>query len=251
MLYGIAAELAELARRAADQADRTDISSAAVHNLHVINGNGSSDPGNLNEEVRTELAQAEHEILMAQSDGGWSGALLEDSLDVMLEKITAGVAMHVLFQHSKRFDQVAKSCVHTITAHGGSVRTLPEIFDQLLIVDRVSAFIPANAERSTIVRITEPAAVRFMAEVFDGAWDRAEPFPFVPTCASQAASEVIPEIRESILRLLSEGRTDREIARRLGLSLRSIQAHVARLKEDFGAQNRFQLGYHVASMKTR
>ena len=61
--------------------------------------------------------------------------------------------------------------------------------------------------------------------------------------AADAATEIIPALRKEICKLLIEGRSDREISRRLGFSLRSLQGHVAQLKKEYGAAHRLQLGY--------
>ncbi len=40
-----------------------------------------------------------------------------------------------------------------------------------------------------------------------------------------------------------EGYSDKAIARRIGISERSLQAHIAAIKQELGALNRLQLGY--------
>lgn len=196
--------------------------------------------------IQQALDGATREILTAQPDGPRPAAVLHDALEAVRAQITSGVSMRTLYQHSTRFDEPTKEYVRAVTEHGAQVRTLAELFDRMIIVDRRTAFIPANSSRTSAIMITKPAVVNFLADIFDRAWDRAESYPFLPVRAADAAPEVIPAIRESIRKLLIEGRSDKEIARRLGLSLRSLQAHVARLKEEHGAQHRLQLGYLLA-----
>jgi sugar-specific transcriptional regulator TrmB len=200
----------------------------------------------INAAIQRELDRARDEILTAQPDGPRPDLVLQDALDAVRRQLAAGVAMRTLYQHSTRFDEPTKNYVRAVSRYGVMVRTLPEFFERLIIIDRATAFIPGSEDRTTAVLIREPAVVGFLADVFEREWDRAEPYPFVPVRAAEAASEVIPALRESIRKLLIEGRSDKEIARRLGLSLRSLQAHVARLKEDHGAQHRLQLGYLMA-----
>ncbi|HIW61913.1 MAG TPA: helix-turn-helix transcriptional regulator [Candidatus Stackebrandtia excrementipullorum] len=47
---------------------------------------------------------------------------------------------------------------------------------------------------------------------------------------------------QQLLRLLAEGITDSEIARRMHLSERQVRREVASLLHTFGCRNRFQLG---------
>ncbi|MEU4044257.1 hypothetical protein ACK389_30890 [Streptomyces antibioticus] len=197
----------------------------------------------INDAIEDLLGSVTSEILTAQPDGPRPSAVLAEALSAVRDRIAAGVSMRTLYQHSTRFDEPTKEYVRAVTSYGAQVRTLAEFFDRMIIVDRRAALIPANAARTSAVLITHPAVVHFLADIFERAWDRAESYPFLPVRAADAAPEVIPAIRGSIQKLLIEGRSDKEIARRLGLSLRSLQAHVARLKEEHGAEHRLQLGY--------
>ncbi|MEU3723432.1 helix-turn-helix transcriptional regulator [Streptomyces sp. NPDC031705] len=198
--------------------------------------------GSISTAINDALSSVRRDILTAQPDGARPSAVLKDALESVRRHIAAGIAMRTLYQHTTRFDEATKEYVRTVTEYGAQVRTLEEFFDRLIIVDDV-AFISANEDRTTAISITEPTIVRFLRDTFDKAWDRAKPFPFVPLHAAKAADEVVPAIRESISRLLVEGYSDKAIARRIGISERSLQAHIAAIKQDLGALNRLQLGY--------
>ncbi|MGW4223440.1 hypothetical protein ACWEG1_08235 [Streptomyces bauhiniae] len=254
-MRNVAEALSGLSRAVAEQADwappkrpdaagtRPDTGETGSVNSAFRYLNGLPD---INRAIQNELAGAREEILTAQPDGSRPPSVLRDALASVRRQLAAGVAMRTLYQHSTRFDEPTKQYVKVVTEFGVQVRTLPEFFERLIIIDRSAAFIPGSRDRQTAVLVREPAVVGFLTDVFTRQWDRAEPFPFVPVRAAEAAGEVIPDMRESIRKLLIEGRSDKEIARRLGLSLRSLQSHVARLKEDYGAQHRLQLGYLMA-----
>ncbi|GAA3723464.1 LuxR C-terminal-related transcriptional regulator [Salinactinospora qingdaonensis] len=198
-----------------------------------------------NEAIASELDRAREEILTAQPDGPRPKAVLEQALASVQDKLAHGVRMRTLYQHTTRFHEPTKQYVRSVARYGVEIRTLDEFFNRLIIVDRCVAFVPANADKTSAVRVSDAALVRFLTDIFERAWDRAETYPFVPTRAANAASQVIPSIRDSIRRLLVQGRSDRQIARRMGISQRSLQSHVACLKEEFGAQHRLQLGYLI------
>ncbi|MGW3339358.1 LuxR family transcriptional regulator [Streptomyces sp. NPDC001009] len=254
-MRNVAEALSGLSRAVAEQADwepsdrhstsgtRPDPGENGGANSAFRYLNGLPD---INLAIQNELAGAREEILTAQPDGSRPPAVLRDALASVRRQLAAGVAMRTLYQHSTRFDEPTKQYVKVVTELGAQVRTLPEFCERLIIIDRSAAFLPGSRDRRTAVLVREPAVVGFLTDVFTRQWDRAEPFPFVPVRAAEAAGEVIPDMRESIRKLLIEGRSDKEIARRLGLSLRSLQSHVARLKEDYGAQHRLQLGYLMA-----
>lgn len=197
----------------------------------------------INEAVRTAIAASRTEILTAQPGGPRPKEVLDEAFETVRRKLGQGVAMRTVYQHSARFDEATKAYVRAVTNHGVQVRTLAEFFDRMIIIDRSTAFIPASPDRSVASMITEPSVVRFLTDTFERCWDRAEAFPFVPNHAAQAAAEVLPAIREAIRQLLMGGHSDKVIARRLAISERSLQTHVAYLKEQLGAKNRTHLGY--------
>ncbi|MEU1519794.1 LuxR C-terminal-related transcriptional regulator [Streptomyces sp. NPDC005811] len=250
-LRDIGEKLAELSRRTLDQA-------ALLATWGAPSGNGEMpssvshlrDVREINEAIGAAIEEADDEILTAQPDGPRPGPVLENALESVRDQISSGIRMRTLYQHTARFDEATKDYVRRISEHGAEVRTLEEFFDRLIIIDRKTAFISENDERTAAVAIQEPAVVRFLCDVFERAWVRAEPFPFIPAAATEAAREVIPAIRESIRRMLIEGHSDRHIARRLGISERSLQAHVASMKKQLEAHNRLHLGYLLGRNET-
>lgn len=202
--------------------------------------------GAIKDAISEVLWRAKREILTAQPDGPGPGATLDDAYVAVRAPLTRGVAMRTLFQHSARFSEPTKRYVQKVMRYGVEVRTLPEFFDRLIIVDGEVAFIPGGERPHSAALIRERAVVAFLSDVFERAWVRAERYPFRPVRAADAAGEVVPDIRQAIKTLLIEGHSDKAIARRLGMSLRSVQGHIASLREQYGAQHRFQLGYRMA-----
>ncbi|WP_405617205.1 LuxR C-terminal-related transcriptional regulator [Streptomyces sp. NBC_00076] len=200
--------------------------------------------------IEDALNSAQREILTAQPDGPRPGQVLDDALESVRRHIEAGVAMRTLYQHTTRFDEATKNYVRTVTDYGVRVRTLAEFFDRLIIIDDSVAFISANESRTVGLAVREPAIVRFLKDIFERSWDRAKSFPFVPLHAAKAADDVIPSLRESISGLLIGGYSDKRIARRLGISERSLQGHIAAMKQQLGANTRLQLGYLLGRDET-
>lgn len=238
-------ELARLTEKQAGRADCFEEATPDRSGIRYIHGLAA-----ITEAIDEMLDGAQREILTAQPDGPRPTAVLKDALEAVRRHIAADVAMRTLYQHTTRFDEATKAYVRAVTEYGAKVRTLEEFFDRLIIIDASVAFISANEDRTTAVAITEPAIVRFLKDTFERAWDRASPFPFVPIHAAKAADEVMPAIRESISRLLVEGYSDKRIARRMGISERSLQAHIAAMKQELGAHNRLQLGYLLGRNET-
>jgi DNA-binding NarL/FixJ family response regulator len=244
-LRDVAKTLAKLSRQileqvapGAPQPESTPRDAAADCGVTTLTG--LSD---INEAVRAAIAGSRTEILTAQPGGPRPKKVLDDAFETVRQKLGEGVAMRTIYQHSARFDEATKAYVRAVTDHGVQVRTLAEFFDRMIIVDRSTAFIPASPDRTVASMITEPSVVRFLTDAFERCWDRAEAFPFVPNHAAQAATEVLPAVREAIRQLLTGGHSDKAIARRLAISERALQTHVAHIKEQLGAKNRTHLGY--------
>ncbi|WP_438312064.1 LuxR C-terminal-related transcriptional regulator [Streptomyces sp. HUAS TT3] len=64
----------------------------------------------------------------------------------------------------------------------------------------------------------------------------------------EAARSLSDELRQTLVRLLSEGLEDRAIARRLGMSERTCQRHIAEIMRVVGARSRFQAGYLLSAV---
>ncbi len=201
---------------------------------------------NISAAINAEVNSARIEILTAQPDGPRPPKTLSEALAQIRQKVASGVQMRTLYQHTARFDEATKEYVRSATEIGAEVRTLSEFFERLMIFDQRVAFIPSAADRTRALKITHPALVGFLVDVFSRAWDRAAEYPFVPSHAARAATEVLPDLRSSIKLLLVHGHSDAAIARRLGISSRSLQGHIQRIKQDLGAANRLQLGFRLA-----
>ncbi|MFJ9414915.1 LuxR C-terminal-related transcriptional regulator [Streptomyces sp. NPDC101227] len=246
-----ARELSELSARLNEGAGRLQEIAAAL----PLEGSSAEDAirdgrlaylvgvSDINRSIQFSVGSVREEVLTAQPDGPRPKEILEESMDTMRAHLNRGISMRTIYHHSSRFDATTKDYVRTAIDHGAQVRTLPEFFERIIIVDRKTAFIPANVQRTAAVRIDDTAIVGFLTGVFERAWTRAKNFPFTPSFAAQAASEVVPSIRETIKNLLIDGRSDKEISRRLAISQRALQSHISQMKKEFGAENRFQLGY--------
>nr|WP_269781601.1 LuxR C-terminal-related transcriptional regulator [Nocardia bovistercoris] len=86
------------------------------------------------------------------------------------------------------------------------------------------------------LRITGSPALRLLVKTFDVLWALAAPISVNPS------AEELDERDKAILTLMGLGATDDTIARRLGMSRRTVVRRTARLLERLGASTRFQAG---------
>ena len=91
--------------------------------------------------------------------------------------------------------------------------------------------------------IHDKSVVAFLVDIFERAWERALPF----TVGGETVARTIAgEVRAMTLRMLVEGHSDVVSAKRLGVSARTYASYIAALKEEYGVETRFQLGWAMS-----
>ncbi|WP_406443607.1 helix-turn-helix transcriptional regulator [Streptomyces sp. NBC_01613] len=184
------------------------------------------------------------EVLTVQPGGIRPEHELTEGLHRALALRGRGVRMRDLYTHVARHGQ---GLLNYLELMGGSVeaRTLDEVIDRLILFDRTVAFIPANADRTLALELRHPALVAYLVTVFERLWRLAIP---LTAPLPDTGIEGISHREQSIAALLAEGHQDAVIAERLGISVRTCRAHIARLSETLGAASRTQLGVRIAQV---
>jgi sugar-specific transcriptional regulator TrmB/predicted DNA-binding transcriptional regulator len=194
--------------------------------------------------IEQASAECEHEMITCQPGGGRPPEELEQAVARDTALLARGVRMRTLYQHSARRHAPTQAYVERIAPAGAQVRTMTELFGRLIVFDRRIAFVPHHQHRGGAAVLRAPAAVAFLCNAFDRAWDLAVPFG-----EPERAAVAVDDLRQGILRLLSKGHKDEVIARRLGISLRTCRKHIADLFQELSAESRFQAGYLAATRR--
>ncbi|MEU6817799.1 LuxR C-terminal-related transcriptional regulator [Streptomyces sp. NPDC046860] len=184
------------------------------------------------------------EVLTVQPGGIRREAELTEGLHRALELRGRGVRMRDLYTHVARHGQ---GLLNYLELMGDAVeaRSLDEVIDRLILFDRTVAFIPANTDRTMALELRHPALVEYLVTVFERLWRLAIP---LTAPLPDTGIEGISHRERSIAALLAEGHQDAVIAERLGISVRTCRAHIARLSETLGATSRTQLGVRIAQV---
>ncbi|MEV7794972.1 LuxR C-terminal-related transcriptional regulator [Streptomyces sp. NPDC087512] len=182
------------------------------------------------------------EVLTVQPGGIRREHELSEGLHRALALRARGVRMRDLYTHVARHGQ---GLLNYLELMGDAVeaRTLDEVVDRLILFDRTVAFIPANPDRTMALELRHPALVAYFVTVFERLWRLAIP---LTAPLPDTGFEGISHREQSIAALLAEGHQDAVIAERLGISVRTARAHIARLSETLGAASRTQLGVRIA-----
>ncbi len=207
-------------------------SSSALTEIHGID--------NINTYIHAAVTDSRDELLTAQPHGRRPASYLALAEDRDLKALDRGVKMRTLYQHSARQSPATREYVAEVSARGGQVRTLDEFFRRLIVVDRQVAIIPGSENHEVAVAIHDRALIAYLVDIFERSWERAQPFT---VSTSQTERHIAADVRAMTIRLLVEGHSDPASAKRLGVSTRTYAGYIAALKEEYGVETRFQLGY--------
>ncbi len=197
----------------------------------------------INDYIGSQLSECRTELLTAQPYGRRRASTLAQVEQRDMQALKRGVAMRTLYQHSARHSVPTREYVALIAELGAEVRTSDEFFKRLIVFDRHTALIPATENHDVAVAIHDKSVVAFLVDIFERAWDRALPFTVQ---GLTVARKVADEVRAMTLRMLVEGHSDAASAKRLGVSARTYASYIAALKEEYGVQTRFQLGWAMS-----
>lgn len=188
-----------------------------------------------------ELAQnAGSEVRAFMPGGALSPGALAAAGPLDEKTLARGVRMQTVYLDSVRNDHATVEYATLFTARGGQARTVPSLPMRLILCDRSIAVVPVNQDASQdgafVIHLSSVVAA--LNQLFDLVWDRATPLGDVPALDSEGPSE-----RDlALLKMLEDGLTDEGIARKLGVSIRTVRRLMADLLKRLNAQGRFQAG---------
>ncbi|HEX2133801.1 MAG TPA: LuxR C-terminal-related transcriptional regulator [Actinophytocola sp.] len=190
-------------------------------------------------------------------------------LGAVIERLLVGVRQEVMFlvpYYARTALEFSTTLVTELLRRGGRLRlvlqtdvaSVPEVVEYTAwlgtrnVVPRLLDHVPVRAltidqsigmvfEGPTHRMMYTPSAVRSLCRFTELLWDRATPTP------ESVASLPTPRV-ERILRLLAGGLTDEAVARKIGVSVRTVRNDIASSMSEMSAQSRFQAGVHAAQL---
>lgn len=212
---------------------------SARHAITVLEG-----LTHINTALDRATIECSEELLTVQPGSGRRPDTLEHALRRAEPLLQNGVKMRTLYQHTARHHPSTLAYVERVNPYGVEVRTLEEIIDRLIIIDRKVAFVPARTDRQVALELRHEGLIRYLVGVFEQFWLHATPWEEQLSYAP--GMDGITSVQRSIAKLLVEGHVDDSIARRLGMNVRTCRAHIAKLNATLGSGSRAQLGYLIA-----
>jgi DNA-binding CsgD family transcriptional regulator len=189
------------------------------------------------DDFRAIVGQGVGDILLLRPDQ-W-GLPYEDELaEPIAQAIKEGRRCRAIYP--LRALSEAPRILHQRAAIGEEIRLLPELPTRLAVFEGTHAVIPEplGLVHSPRVVVRQRGIVELAALCFHHLWAHAAPLAEPPTEHG--------DLRRFLLEQLATGAQDEQIARRLGLSLRTVRRRVAEVMVELGASSRFQAGVEAA-----
>ncbi|MBO1333656.1 helix-turn-helix transcriptional regulator [Streptomyces sp. VRA16 Mangrove soil] len=197
----------------------------------------------INEAIAEATSTSSSELLTIQPGPARPASILATTLPREQQLLARGGRMRTLYQHTSRHSPAVLAHYEQL-AGDVQVRTLDEVVERLVMLDRKVAFIPANADRTVALEIRHPALISYLATTFERLWRLATPM-FPQDAGEEASAGSVTTRQRTIAALLIEGHTDAVIAERLGMNIRTVRVHIAKLAATLGSDSRAQLGYLI------
>lgn len=241
--------LKDEASRASTIADRLDALAWAVPHLvaaatrpadsdlsevRPLDGELSSG-GNALELIGQMLRTSRGDMLWLRPDA-WSMPRESAVSRVLAEAMATGRKSRAIYP--LRALTEAPEALQTRARLGEQIRVISELPTRMFILGDAHAVLPeplgfADEPR---VHIRQRSVVAALTLWFEALWATATPVPELDS------GEARPDLRRFLLQQLVAGAQDEVIARKLGISLRTVRRRIAALMVELGVDTRFQAG---------
>lgn len=170
----------------------------------------------------------------------WTLPWEEDMNNLVADVVASGRSVRSIYP--LRALTAAPAVLQARVEIGESIRLLPEVATRLLVIGTTHAVVPEplGSTDSPRMMLRQRGLVEALGLLFEELWARASPLAEFDKGAKSDA------VRRHLLAQLASGAQDEQIARRLGLSLRTVRRRVAELMAELRAESRFQAGVEAA-----
>lgn len=175
----------------------------------------------------------------------WDNDEIEWQVRLQCEQMSRGISYRTIYQESEADSPARNAAMMRTVACGENARVLADPPIKLTLGDdrigMIAADPPKGAEGSLVTLMVYPSVLLdALSNIFESLWKLAVPINLT------RGNQELSEREQAILTLMASGATDETIARRLGLSRRTVIRDVAKLLEQLGATTRFQAGAQAA-----
>lgn len=198
----------------------------------------AADRGGIYRLVRSLILHSSGDLLWLRPDQ-WRGPR-EERMTELVGEALRGTGRRSRAIYPVRMVSDDRGALVARSAVGEDIRVLPELPTRLLVIGDSHVVLPeplGYADMPLAV-IRQRSVVEAVTQWFEMLWERAA----VPTVGTAGRRD----LRRFLLQQLAAGEHDEQIARKLGISLRTVRRRVADLLSELGADTRFQAGVEAA-----
>ena len=202
--------------------------------------------------VPAESLQSRHELLAWQCHEELMVFLAEDWRRIVMSPeanpapfsaaIVRGARVRVIVAQNGLTHDVEQAV--QVMGHGVEWRSVEELPVSMMIADRRTALLSEGNDGGAVLLRHASAAIA-LSSLFDAFWQRAATLD-APGQPSPLETGGALQEHHRLAALLASGATDEAIARVMGISVRKLVRLIAAMREDLGAETRFQLGVRAA-----
>lgn len=184
--------------------------------------------------MQTLIANTTGEMLFLRPDQ-WHLPTGQRMDVAVTQAIAAGGSSRVIYP--AKIIEMSSDSVRARARAGERIRVLPEVPTRLAIfgTDAVMALEFWGETTGERLLIRQPGIVSACIALFDQLWSHAVTVPGF-------GAELDAGSRSQLLEMLAGGAKDEQIARTLGMSLRTVRRRIANLMAELGVDSRFQAG---------
>lgn len=174
--------------------------------------------------------------------------VLAHSIKADSELVERGIKVRAIYSQSVDSAPRQRKYLSQLSTTGVEVRLAAQVPFDLLIGDAHTALLTANPENPSEGAIVVRGAglVRSYIALYEDCWLRSVPYSVQAAAAFDPNGELTEQHRTT-MRLLANGLTDERIARKLGVSLRTVSRLVSEIMRYLQADSRFQAGVLAAT----
>lgn len=207
-----------------------------VDDLGPLDGELSSG-GNALELLTAMIDQSHGDLLFLRPDA-WQMPRESAIAQVVARAVESGRRSRAVYP--LRAQHEAPDAIRVRVDAGEEVRLIDDLPTRLMILGTTHAIVPEPLGYSDSPRllVRQGALVGALTLLFELYWERAVP---VAELSGPRSTE-----RTFLLRQLQGGVQDEQIARTMGISLRTVRRRIAALMIELGADTRFQAGAEAA-----
>lgn len=198
-----------------------------------------------------ELAAATTTEMVAFSMGMQGPDAMQAGQAVDRAAVDRRVALRSIYLDSIKNHRPTRAHARWLVDLGAQVRTTPVLPCRMVVFDREVALLPIDHEspRDGAVLLRGRGVLASLVHLFEKVWADATPLEDGTSApVGPVESDELSDSDRAVLGLLARGLTDEAVARKLGVSLRTVRRTMARLMRQLGTMSRFETGVRVAEL---